>query len=75
MDGVERQFDDLVALGRERVDDAADARIVRFREIRTAELTVRLTVSVRVDHTLATCFIHSLVHQLIEKKKFNKLLI
>ena len=55
LDGVERQLDDLVPLSRKRVDDAVDARIVRFRKVRTAELSVRLSVRVGVDHTLATC--------------------
>ena len=40
--------------GRERVEDATDARVVRFREIRTGKLAVRLSVRVRVLDALAT---------------------
>ena len=55
VDGVDGELYDLVTLGREGVDDAADAGIVRFREIGTAELSVSLPVRVGVDHALATC--------------------
>ena len=54
--------------GRERVEDAANARVVRFREMRAGKLAVRLSVRVRVLDAPAT-YNNNIIHLLFTGKK------
>ena len=53
--------------GRERVEDAANARVVRFREMRAGKLAVRLSVRVHVLDAPATY--NNIIHLLFTGKK------